>query len=95
MNHIGNRIRELRKNAGLTQEKLAGYLNVSYQTVSKWETGVNTPDLSYLVPLSKILHTTTDELLGNTPSPKEADERKKSWKPHGRKHGKTDRWAKS
>ena len=84
MNHIGNRIRELRREAGLTQEKLAGYLNVSYQTISKWETGVNTPDLAYLVPLSILLHTTTDELLGNTSFPKEADERKKkleaAWK---------------
>jgi len=84
MNHIGNRIRELRREAGLTQEKLAGYLSVSYQTISKWETGVNTPDLAYLVPLSRLLHTTTDDLLGNTSFPKEADERKKkleaAWK---------------
>lgn len=84
MNHIGNRIRELRREARLTQEKLAGYLNVSYQTVSKWETGVNTPDLVYLVPLSKLLHTTTDDLLGNAPSPEEADKHKKeleaAWK---------------
>ena len=77
MNNIGNRIRKLRKEAGLTQEKLAGYLNISYQTVSKWETGVNTPDLAYLVPLAKLLHTTTDDLLGNAPSAEEEDERKK------------------
>ena len=41
MNNIGKRIRELRQKNDFTQEKLAGYLNVSFQTVSKWETGVS------------------------------------------------------
>ncbi|MBQ7931762.1 MAG: helix-turn-helix transcriptional regulator, partial [Clostridia bacterium] len=63
MNNIGKRIRDLRKKNDLTKEKMAGYLNVSYQAVSKWENGVNTPDLNLIVPLAKILHTTTDELL--------------------------------
>ena len=44
MNNIGQKIKELRKKNDLTQEKLADYLGVSYQAVSKWETGVNTPD---------------------------------------------------
>ena len=73
MNNIGKRIRDLRKKNDLTQEKLAGYLNVSYQAVSKWENGVNIPDLSLIVPLAKILHTMTDELLGHIQSPEEND----------------------
>lgn len=68
-NHIGKRIRELRKENDFTQEKLANYLNVSYQTVSKWENGVNTPDLAQLVPLARLLRTTTDDLLGHIPTP--------------------------
>ena len=73
MNDIGKRIRDLRKKNDLTQEKLAGYLNVSYQAVSKWENGVNTPDLNLIVPLAKILHSTPDELLGFTQTPEEND----------------------
>jgi len=65
MQNIGKRIRELRLKNHLTQEKLASYLNVSFQAVSKWENGINTPDLSCIVPLAKLLHTSTDVLLGN------------------------------
>ena len=74
MQNIGKRIRELRRKNHLTQEKLAAYLNVSFQTVSKWETGVNMPDLTALVPLAKLLHTTTDILLGNEQLSGEMDE---------------------
>ena len=38
---IGNNIRELRQQKGLTQEQVAVHLGVSYQAVSKWETGVS------------------------------------------------------
>ncbi len=41
MKHIGLRIKELRKKKDMTQEKLGEYLNVSFQAVSKWETGVS------------------------------------------------------
>jgi len=64
MENIGKRIRELRKANDLTQEKLADYLGVSYQAVSKWETGVSSPDLSLIRPLTKLLHVSADELLG-------------------------------
>lgn len=64
MQNIGKRIRELRKKNDLTQEKLADYLGVSYQAVSKWETGVSSPDLALIRPLTKLLGVTSDELLG-------------------------------
>lgn len=64
MNHIGLKIKELRKKNDMTQEKLAEYLNVSFQAVSKWETGVAAPDLSLIVPLSRLLGVSTDELFG-------------------------------
>lgn len=74
MQNIGKRIKELRKKNDLTQEKLADYLGVSYQAVSKWETGVSSPDLSLIGPLTKLLHVTADELLGlSVPA---ADERR-------------------
>ena len=71
---IGEKIKMLRKKNDLTQEKLADYLCVSYQAVSKWECGLSSPDLSLIVPLAKLLHVTTDELLGMTHS--ETDKRK-------------------
>lgn len=74
---IGERIKWLRKKNDLTQEKLADYLCVSYQAVSKWECGASCPDLSLIVPLAKLLHVTTDELLGMQDS--EADKRKKEY----------------
>lgn len=64
MNNIGKRIKQLRKENDLTQEKLADYLGISYKSVSKWETGITFPDLSMIVPISKLLGVSTDELLG-------------------------------
>ncbi len=64
MNHIGQRIKDLRKKNDLTQEKLADFLGVTHKAVSKWECGVTVPDLALIVPLARVLHVTTDELLG-------------------------------
>jgi len=66
MNSIGQRIRSLRKKNDLTQEKLADLLGVTYQSVSKWECGVTAPDLAMIGPLTRLLHVTSDELLGLT-----------------------------
>lgn len=49
---IGAFLRKLRRENGLTQEQLAQKLNVTARTVSRWETGVNLPDLSLLVELA-------------------------------------------
>ncbi len=74
MNNIGLRIRELRRKNDLTQEKLADFLGVTYQSVSKWECGTTLPDLAMIVPLARILQVSADELLGMKPP--EKDERK-------------------
>ena len=74
MNQIGQRIKELRRKNDLTQEKLADFLGVTYQSVSKWECGTTMPDLAMIVPLARLLGVTADELLGMKPV--ETDERK-------------------
>lgn len=54
---------ELRRAAGLSQEELAERLNVSRQAVSKWENGAAQPELSKLVELSRLYSVSVDELL--------------------------------
>lgn len=49
---IGDFIRELRKEKGLTQEQLAEQFNVSRRTVSRWETGSNLPELDILIEMA-------------------------------------------
>lgn len=59
---LGNNIRTLRQRRGLTQEKVAASLGVSYQAVSKWETGANTPDISLLPALAALFDVSIDTL---------------------------------
>ncbi len=61
---IAEKLVELRTSKGVTQEDVAQSLSISNKTVSKWENGVSTPDLSMLVELSKYYDVTTDLLLG-------------------------------
>ncbi|MBR6718257.1 MAG: helix-turn-helix transcriptional regulator, partial [Oscillospiraceae bacterium] len=46
---IGNFLKTLRKEKGITQEQFAETLNVARRTVSRWETGSNMPDLAVLI----------------------------------------------
>jgi len=64
MKHIGLKIKELRKKKDMTQEKLAEYLNVSFQAVSKWETGIASPDISQIPALCHVFGVSSDSLLG-------------------------------
>ncbi|MBQ3706824.1 MAG: helix-turn-helix domain-containing protein [Clostridia bacterium] len=64
MDHIGQKIKTLRKTANLTQEGLAELLGVSSQAVSKWEVGSASPDLSLIAPLCRVFGCSADELLG-------------------------------
>ncbi|MCM1040753.1 MAG: helix-turn-helix domain-containing protein [Ruminococcus sp.] len=61
--YIGNRIAELRKKRGMTQEQLARELGVSAPAVSKWETDTSYPDITILCPLARALGTNVDTLL--------------------------------
>lgn len=57
------KILALRKSNNLTQEELAEKLNVSRQSVSKWESGQAVPDLDKILALSAVFNVTTDYLL--------------------------------
>ncbi len=60
----GEVICKRRKELGLTQNQLAGSLNISFQAVSKWENNSAYPDIEMLPKLAAVLHTTVDALLG-------------------------------
>lgn len=64
---IGETIKKLRKEQDVTQEKLAAYLNISYQAVSKWENGTALPDITLVPKIANFFGITSDELLGLKP----------------------------
>ena len=61
--NLGETIRRLRTEKGMTQEKLAATLEVSHQTISKWETNKAVPDLSNLIKLGELFAISMDTLL--------------------------------
>ena len=67
MAKISLRIADLRKNSRITQQELADSIGVSFQTVSKWETGISMPDITVLPLLAEYFHVSTDQLLGLKP----------------------------
>ena len=60
---VGQKICQLRKTKGLTQAELADMLHVTDGAVSKWERGINFPDLAMIEPIASALDTTVTELL--------------------------------
>lgn len=54
---------DLRKKKGISQEELANEINVTRQTISKWELGESTPDMEKMISLSNYFDTTLDELV--------------------------------
>ncbi len=62
---IGNKIKEIRVKNELTQREFADILGVTFQAVSKWETGKCLPDLLILKEISQKFDIALDELLGN------------------------------
>ena len=60
---IGKKISQLRKLSGMTQEQLAEKLCVSRQTISKWESGITSPDLESIVKISRLFQLSLDDLL--------------------------------
>lgn len=61
---IGEKIREYRLKKNMTQDALAAELHVTSQAVSKWEKGQTMPDISLLLPLSRVLEIGVNDLLG-------------------------------
>lgn len=61
--NIGETLYNLRKEKGLSQEEVADKLNVSRQTVSKWETGESKPDLDKISPICELFEISYEELL--------------------------------
>lgn len=60
---IGNFLKELRKEKGITQAQLAETLNDSARTVSRWETGSNMPDISILVDIADYYDISIPEII--------------------------------
>ncbi len=60
---IGDFIRELRKEKGLTQKEVAEALHITDRAVSKWERGLSAPDIALLEPLSELLAVSVGELI--------------------------------
>ena len=63
MMKLAEKLFELRKEKGWSQEKLAEQINVSRQSISKWESGQVLPEIEKVIELSKIFQVTTDYLL--------------------------------
>lgn len=61
---IGDKIRELRKLRGITQEQLAEAIGISFQAVSKWENHIALPDITLVPALANYFEVTCDELFG-------------------------------
>ncbi|MBQ7874588.1 MAG: helix-turn-helix transcriptional regulator [Oscillospiraceae bacterium] len=78
----GKLIAELRKKQGLTQQQLADKLNLSNKTISKWESGNGSPDISNLPVLAETLGISVDELLKGALNEPEADINPKVSKNH-------------
>ena len=74
---IANKLLELRKAEGLSQEQLAQKLGISRQAVSKWERGEASPDTDNLIELARLYDISLDELLLHEPTNKkeETDEK--------------------
>ncbi len=60
---IGERLHELRSQAGYSQEQAAEILGISRQAVSKWESGQGKPDIDNVIRLAEMYHVTTDYIL--------------------------------
>ena len=68
---IANRLVELRKKSGLSQEELAARLGLSRQAVSKWERAEASPDTDNLICLAKLYGVSLDDLLNTNESVEE------------------------
>ena len=68
---LGERLAKLRKEKGLSHEEVADKINVTRQTVSKWELDQSLPDFDRIMPLCKLYNVSSDELLTGNVEQKE------------------------
>ena len=64
MKNFGETLKKLRKQKDMTQEQLSEYVNISPQSVSKWETNLTLPDITIIPMLANIFDVSADVLLG-------------------------------
>ena len=64
MKNFGEILKRIRKQKDMTQEQLAEYLNISPQSVSKWETNLTLPDITLIPIIANIFDVSADVLLG-------------------------------
>lgn len=62
-NYFADNLKNMRKNYGYTQEEFAEKINVSFQTISKWERGESCPDILTLPLIARVFNVSVDELL--------------------------------
>ena len=67
---FGQKLQQLRRARGMSQEELAGQLSVTRQTISKWELDQSTPDLPYLAAISELFGVSTDYLIKGQDAPR-------------------------
>ena len=67
---LEEQIKHYRKQAGLSQEKMAEKIGVSRQAITKWENGTGTPDIANLMAIADFFQISVDELLSNEKSEK-------------------------
>lgn len=61
--NIAERLQELRKKAGYSQEQVAEMLGISRQAISKWESGQGNPEIDNVIKLTEIYHVSADYIL--------------------------------
>lgn len=71
--NFSEKLREIRRKEGLSQEQLAEKIGVSRQAITKWETGKGLPDVENMVIIAEIFKTTLDELLRDSAARQESE----------------------
>lgn len=75
---FSEKLMNLRKKQGISQEELAGKLNVTRQTISKWELDQTVPDMNKLIEISKLFEISLDELINDVETTDSKDTYKES-----------------
>lgn len=69
---LSEKLKSLRRDKGVSQEKLATHLGVTFQAVSKWENGGTYPDISLLPDIARFYNITVDETAASGKARREA-----------------------